>query len=170
MNLDNLDKYFDFLFDRAVEWINYRAWQVENWWQISQYGPPTFWYNLQNYFDPLPPDGSGGPDLNLVSFALTYMTRKQSRRYGWYNYHCYKWLTRPESIIYTMAEAKTKKAKKLIYMATELQKVALENFIALLAEIEIRRVHTQEEVIRAYHDPVVKARLRETYDAYIDSL
>ena len=102
--------------------------------------------------------------------ALTYMTKKQSHRYAWYNYHTYKWLTRPENVIYAMAQAKTKKVKKLRYMATELQKVALENFIALLAEIEVRRVHTQEEVIQAYRDPVVKARLRQTYDAYIDSL
>lgn len=100
MNLDNLDEYFGFLFDRAIEWINYHVWQIEDWWHAGKYGPTTLWYNLQNYFDPLPPDGAGGPDLSIGAFALTYMTREQCYRYAWHNYREYKWLTRPESIAY----------------------------------------------------------------------
>ena len=169
MSPDNLDKYLTLAIDKLLEWLNYRIWLIEDWWHAGKFGPPTLWYNLRTYLDP-PPHGSVGPDIDVVTFALKYMTKKQIYREAWYNYHKTKWIVRPESMIYAINRMKTKKDKKYMCMILELEKLVLDNYKALLAEIEIRRAHSDEELTLAYSDTVVKAQIRQTYDAYIETL
>lgn len=170
MTLDKFDTYLSSATDKFLEWLNYRIWLVEDWWHAGKYGPPTLWYNLQTYLDPPPPPGSAGPDIDIGAFALKYMTKKQMYREAWYNYHKTKWIVRPESMNYTLERMKVKKDKKYMSMLLQLEEFVLDNYKALLAEIEVRRVHTDEEVKLAFSDAITKARLRETYDAYIDNL
>lgn len=167
---DNFDKFLDTLLDKVEEWVQYHTWQIINWWYVSKYAPLNLWYSLQTYLDPLPSPDLGGKDMGMVEHALRFMTKKQSRREAWYRYHQYKWIVRPESIYYAMKRMKTAKDKKNMYMLTELNKVVLENYVALLAEIEIRRVYTYEELARTKVDGVFNAQVRQTYDAYIESL
>jgi len=168
--LDHLDQYLERFADILLEWLNYRIWLIEDWWHAGKYGPPTLWYNLQTFLDPPPPPGSAGPDIDIVAFAMKYMTKKQIHREAWYHYHKTKWIVRPESMIYALNRMKTKKDKKYMHMLLELEKLVLDNYKALLAEVEIRRVHTDEELTQANSHPVVKAQIRQTYDAYFDSL
>ncbi len=170
MNLDKLDVYFDSLFDSATEWINYQLWRLENWWHAGKYGPPNIWYQLQTFLDPLPPASSAKPDEDIVSFALKHMTKKQVHREAWYNYHKTKWIVRPESMFYTMRGMKTKKDKKYMSMLLQLEELVLDNYKALLAEVEIRRVYSSEELDAMKSNPVLRVQVRQTYDAYIESL
>lgn len=170
MTQKSLDNYFDEALDKITEWINYHVWLIEDWWHAGKYGPPTLWYNIQTYFDPPPPASTADPDDGVVSFALKHMTKKQIHREAWYHYLKTKWIVRPESMVYALNRMKTKKDKKYMSMLLELEKLVLENYSALLAEVEIRRVHTDEELTLATTDPVVKAHIRQTYDTYIESL
>jgi len=170
MFIDHFDQYFTKNLDYLIEWLNYRIWLIEDWWHAGKFGPPTLWYNLQTYLDPLPSNSLADPDMGIVNFALKFMTKKQIRREAWYHYHKTKWIVRPECMIYAINGMKTKKDKKYMCMLLELEKFVLENYQALLAEVEIRRVHSDEELTQATSDPVIKAQIRETYDAYIETL
>lgn len=170
MNLDHIDQYLTLATDKLLEWLNYRIWLIEDWWHAGMYGPPTLWYNLQTYLDPPPPPGSAGPDIDIVAFAMNYMTKKQIHREAWYHYRKTKWIVRPESMTYALNRMKTKKDKKYMSMLLQLEELVLDNYKALLAEVEVRRVHTDEELTQARSDPVIKAQIRQTYDAYFDSL
>lgn len=170
MNLDNLDEYFGSLFDRATEWIDHQAWRIEDWWHAGKYGPPNIWYHLQTFIDPPPPASSAKPDEGVVSFALKHLTKKQINREAWYYYRKTKWIVRPESMFYIMRGMKTKKDKKYMSMLLQLEELVLDNYKALLAEVEIRRVYSSEELDKSKSNSVLRAQVRQTYDAYIESL
>lgn len=165
-SLDEIVESFLNTFDNCLDELE---WQIENWWYTSSIAPPTVWYNMQNFFDPLPVD-DGKSGLNLVTFALTRLTTQQANRDAWFQYNQAKWRTHPKTVKHALPKLKNDDAIRTYYLLYKLNLVVIDSYKILLGELELRRVYSEKELKKAKRDRVLRAHHQQTFDAYVERL
>ena len=169
MDIQTIENVINKILDQFEKLLDEVLWQVEDWWHTNSFALPTLWYNLQNFFDPMPPD-DGSLGLNLVEFALTHLTTRQAYREAWYKYDQAKWSTNPRTARRVIPKLKNDDAIKSYYLLYKLQLLIVENYKTLLGELELRRVYSAKELKKAKRDRVLRAHHKLTFEKYIEKL
>lgn len=169
MGTQSLEEYANSLLHNIDVLLDDFEWQIEDWWHTSTFAPPTLWYNLQNFFDPMPPD-DGSLGINLVEFALTHLTTRQAYREAWYKYDQAKWHINPRTVQRVIPKLKTDDAIRSYYLLYKLQLLIVENYKTLLGELELRRVYSAKELKKAKRDRVLRAHQRLTLEKFVERL
>lgn len=169
MEIRSIEQVINSILEQIEKLLDEVLWRIEDWWHTSTFAPPTLWYNLQNFVDPMPPD-DGSHGINLVEFALTHLTTRQAYREAWFKYDQAKWSAHLRTARRVIPKLKNDDAIKSYYLLYKLQLLIVENYKTLLGELELRRVYSARELKKAKRDRVLRAHQRQTFDKYVEKL